>query len=103
MAEKKAVSETKALPTVKVGGVEYPLHIDKLSDMRFIVMMGDLNDPTMGDEEKLAVQSKMLRFVFGDGRFDVLDSIAEANGGSVTSEAFAAWWIDYLMAANAKN
>ena len=89
--------------TVEVGGIEVPADPAKLTDFRFVTMMGDLNDPTLPDVEKMAVQSALLRFVFGERRAEVLDSIADANGGTLTNEAFSEWWVAYLTEANAKN
>ena len=100
----KAIDAVKDTPqTVEVGGVEYPLFPDKLADMRFVMMMGDLNDDGLSDEDKLTIQSSMFRFVFGAGRYGLLDKVAEASGGTLDASAFQAWWLGYLTAANAKN
>lgn len=103
MADTMEVIEGGKPATVEVGGVEYPLYPERLADMRFVMMMGDLNDEGITDEEKLTLQSSMFRFVFGAERYALLDKVAEASGGVLGAEAFQAWWLGYLSAANAKN
>lgn len=92
--------KTKA-STIEVGGIAVPFDPDKLSDTRFVVMLGDMDDPTLDAGEKMVVQSRLLRFVFGEERERIMDALAD--GGKLTNEAFSAFWIAFLKAANAKN
>ena len=54
--------------TVKVDGIEAPFDKEKLGDVRFVLMIGDLNDDTLDDSAKLSAQAQIMRFLFGGER-----------------------------------
>lgn len=96
----------KQQDTVEVGGVEYPVYRERISDVRFSVMLGDLEDESVSDADKIAVQARALRFLFGgdpSARDRALDQAAEAAGGILTQEAFSTWFAAYMKAVGAKN
>lgn len=89
---------------LEVNGIKVEFEKDKLADMRFITMMGDIESESLPQEEKMIVQSELLNFVFGRvQRNRIQNELAEKNDGKLTNEAFSAWWIAFLKAANAKN
>lgn len=89
---------------LEVNGIEVEFDKDKLADMRFITMMGDIESESLPQEEKMIVQSELLNFVFGRvQRNRIQNELAKKNDGKLTNEAFSAWWIAFLKAANAKN
>lgn len=89
---------------LEINGINVEFDKDKLADMRFITMLGDIEDESLSQEEKLIVQSRLLRFVFGRAQRDrIQDELAKKADGSLANEAFSAWWIEFLKAANAKN
>lgn len=89
--------------TIAVDGIEVPFDASKLADQRLVLMMGDLADETLDAGERLAVQARMLRFVFGSERDRIMDEIAAKSGGTLTADALGAWWVAYLTEAGAKN
>lgn len=89
--------------TVKVNGVEVPFDKAKLGDVRFVMMLGELNDETLDDAEKMPVLPRMMRFLFGGERYRIQDEIADANGGNLDITAFSEWLAAYFEAVNAKN
>lgn len=88
---------------VTVQGIEVPFDKAKLADVRFVIMLGDLNDDTLEDSEKMAAQARVMRFLFGNDRYRILDGIAESNGGNVDGIVFGAWLAQYFEAVGAKN
>ncbi|MBR4687101.1 MAG: hypothetical protein IKP01_02205 [Bacteroidales bacterium] len=88
---------------VTVGGVEAPCDASKLADIRFVLMLGDLDDGTLPDSEKLATMARLTRYLFGAERDSVVDALAEANGGALPAEEFSRWLADYLSEVGAKN
>lgn len=91
------------IETLEVDGIQVSLDRDKLADTRFITMLGDIEDETFDAAQKMIVQARMLRFVFGGERDRIMDELAERNDGVLKNDAFRAWWIEFLKAANAKN
>jgi len=89
--------------TVKVEGIEAPYDKVKLGDVRFVLMLGDLNDDTLEDAAKLSAQAQIMRFLFGGERYRILDELAESNGGAVDADAFSSWLAAYFEAVGAKN
>jgi len=89
--------------TVKVNGVEAPYDKAKLGDMRFVMMLGELNDDTLDDAEKMPVLPRIMRFIFGGERYRIQDEIADANGGVLDIAVFTEWLAAYFEAVNAKN
>ncbi len=88
---------------IEVGGIDAPCDASKLSDARFMLMLGDLQDEELVDEERLSAMARLTRYLFANERAAVLDALAESNGGTVTVDAFTAWLVDYLKAVGAKN
>ena len=89
--------------TVKVDGIEAPYDAAKLGDMRFVMMLGELNDDTLDDAEKMPILPRIMRFLFGGERYRIQDEIADANGGNLDVTAFSEWLTAYFEAVNAKN
>lgn len=89
---------------LEVGGIEVEFDKSKLKDMRFVTMLGDIEDESLSDGEKLVVQSRLLRFVFGRAQRDrIQDELAKKADDNLANDAFASWWVEFLKAANAKN
>ena len=89
--------------TVTVNGIEAPYDSAKLGDVRFVLMLGELSDDSLADSEKLSAYAHMVRFLFGDERYRILEGLAEANGGSADVDAFSTWLAEYFEAVGAKN
>lgn len=88
---------------VTVGGVDAPFDKDKLNDMRFVLMLGDLDDSTLPDGEKLATVARLTRYLFGGERDSVIESLAKSKGGKLEPSEFSEWLAEYLAEVGAKN
>jgi len=94
----------ESIKKLEVDGIEVEFDKSKLSDMRFVTMLGDIEDDSLDDGEKLIVQSRLLRFIFGRAQRDrIQDELAEKADDNLANEAFSVWWVEFLKAANAKN
>ena len=88
---------------VTVGGVDAPCDKAKLSDMRFAIMLGELDDPELSDDEKLSVVARLTRYLFGSERYALMDRLAEEMGGNLAPDEFSKWLGLYLAEVGAKN
>lgn len=88
---------------VTVGGIDAPCDKSKLDDMRFVLMLGDLDDSTLPDSEKLATMARLTRYLFGGERDVVIDKLVERDGGKLEAESFSKWLAEYLAEVGAKN
>ena len=86
-----------------VDGIDVPCDREKLADMRFLLMLGDLDDESVDDGSKLAVTARLMRYLLGSERDAVMDALAEANGGKLDAAAFSKWLAAYMKEAGAKN
>lgn len=88
---------------ITVEGIDAPCDKDKLADMRFVLMLGDLDDEALADGEKLPVMSRLMRYLLGGERDSVMEALAEAHGGVLDAATFSKWLTAYLKEAGAKN
>ena len=92
------------MKTVEVDGITVEFDESMLKDMRFLTMLGDIEDESLDDGEKLIVQSRLLRLMFGRAQRDrIQDELASRADDTLDNAAFSAWWVEFLKAANAKN
>ena len=92
------------MESVEVNGVKVEFDKAKLADPRFITLLGDMDDDSLDFGEKAVSQSRILRFVFGRAQRDrIMDELAAKGDGDLSNDAFSAWWVEFLKAANAKN
>lgn len=83
--------------TVEVGGIEVEYDRAVLSSTKFSVAMGDLSDDDLPDAEKLVVNARAMRMLFGEGRYRLMDEL-EAKGVE-----FNTWLPAFFEAVGAKN
>ena len=88
---------------ITVDGIEVPCDKSKLEDMRFLLLLGDLDDDELGDGEKLAAMSRLTRYLFGSERARVVAELAGKSGGTLSAPDFTAWLVKYLAEVGAKN
>lgn len=88
---------------VTVDGVEAPFDAGKLKDMRLVIMLGDIDDDSLAEGEKVAVLARLTRYLFGSERERIMDDVAEANGGTLDNATFWKWLATYLREVGAKN
>ena len=88
---------------IEIDGISVPCDKEKLEDIRFLLLLGDLDDDELDDSEKLAVMSRLTRYLFGSERGAIVAKLAEANGGKLDGAAFSTWLVKYLSEVRAKN
>jgi len=88
--------------TLTYKGVTFDFRPGVFRDQRGMYIIGKLNDkPNMADVPRL--QARLFDILLGEDAYEVMDGIAEANGGMLDEEAFGDF-IKFLMeAAQAKN
>ena len=88
---------------IEIDGIDLPCDNEKLEDIRFLLLLGDLDDDELDDSEKLAAMSRLTRYLFGSERSAIVAKLAEANGGKLDGAAFTTWLVKYLSEVRAKN
>lgn len=88
---------------ITIDGIEVPCDKEKLEDIRFLLLLGDIDDDELEDSEKLAAMSRLTRFLFGAERGAIVAKLAEANGGKLEAVEFTKWLIRYLTEVGVKN
>lgn len=88
---------------IEIDGISVPCDPARLADMRFILMLGDLDDEALPDGEKLPVMARLMRYLLGGERDRIMDELAKANGGELDAPTFSKWLTAYLKEAGAKN
>lgn len=88
---------------IEIDGIDVPCDYGKLEDVRFLLLLGDLDDDELDDSEKLAAMSRLTRYLFGSERGAIVAKLAEANGGKLDGAAFTTWLVKYLAEVRAKN
>lgn len=75
--------------------VEYPKSV--LSSPKFMMAIGDVADEDLPDDEKLVVNARMMRMLFGSGRYALMDELESAG------IEFSDWLPKFFEAVGAKN
>jgi hypothetical protein len=88
---------------IEIDGIDVPCDYGKLEDIRFLLLLGDLDDDELDDSEKLAAMSRLTRYLFGSERGAIVAKLAQANGGALDPKQFTAWLVKYLAEVGAKN
>ena len=64
---------------IEIDGIDVPCDYGKLEDIRFLLLLGDLDDDELDDSEKLAVMSRLTRYLFGSERGSLSRPLFTAN------------------------
>ena len=62
---------------IEIDGIEVPCDKSKLEDMRFLLLLGDIDDDELEDSEKLAAMSRLTRYLFGSERGAIVAKLAK--------------------------
>ena len=89
--------EERTTDVVEVDGVSIEYYPDVLKSQRFIMALGDITDDDLPEGEKIVVTARMMRMLFGDGRYRIVDEM-ERRGA-----VFKDWLMSFFKAVGAKN
>jgi len=87
----------KGRKTVEVRGVEVEYDPSVLTSQKFIMAMGDISDEELDDSEKLVVNARIMRMLFGGKRYSLMDELESRD------EEFGGWLTAFFEAVGAKN
>lgn len=87
----------KNTATVEVRGVEAEYRPDVLRSAKFGMAIGDLSDDDLTEEEKLVVNARLMRMLFGEGRYRLMEALEEEG------VEFQEWLPEFFEAVGAKN
>ena len=93
----KAAEGAPATATVEVGGAIVEYNPSALGSMSLVLALGDLADESLPDNERLVVNARVMRLLFGENRYEVAKLVDESG------ETFALWMAQFLKEARAKN
>ena len=93
----------KDIVSVEACGIKVDVDKSRFADVRFAVAVGKLSDQKVDEGDKIVWFSRAMDVLFSDGAYDVMCDLAEANGGTFTTDDFEPFLTEVIKAADAKN